>query len=80
MWFWVFFSQANQNAEVKIAKVAVMNMVIWLAIWAPYASVVIIALFWDKHMITPTNSQIPACQAKISSCFNPIVFALSHPK
>ena len=25
-------------------------------------------------------SQIPAFGAKIASCFNPVVFALSHPK
>ena len=72
--------QKDQNAEVKIAKVAVMNMVIWLAIWGPYATIVALGMWGGRNMITPTNSQVPACMAKISSCFNPIVFALSHPR
>jgi len=72
--------QANQNAEVKIAKVAITNIALWVFIWAPYAAVVVVAIFFDKSMITPIGAQIPSMAAKSATCFNPIVFALSHPK
>jgi len=72
--------QANQNAEVKIAKVAITNVFLWVAIWLPYAAIVCIAIFGDKTIITPLGAQIPSMVAKTATCFNPIVFALSHPK
>ena len=30
--------------------------------------------------ITPLMSQVPAFVAKIASCLNPVVYAMSHPK
>lgn len=71
---------AEQSAELKIAKVAVTNVFLWIAIWSPYATVVIIGAFGNRALITPLGSQLPACGAKLASIFNPIIFALSHPK
>ena len=72
--------QAEQSAELKIAKVAVTNVLLWICIWSPYATVVIIGPFGNRDLITPLFSQCPSCAAKLASIFNPIMFALSHPK
>ena len=48
--------------------------------WTPYAMVCLIGCFGNRSVITPLVSQIPAFFAKTASCFNPMVFALSHPK
>jgi len=71
---------AEQSAELKIAKVAVTNVFLWICIWSPYATVVIIGPFGDRTLLTPLSTQIPSCAAKLASIFNPIMFALSHPK
>jgi len=65
---------------LKIAKVAVTNVMLWICIWSPYATVVIIGPFGNRDLITPLFSQCPSCAAKLASIFNPIMFALSHPK
>lgn len=46
----------------------------------PYAFVVMTAAVGGKASITPLLSQIPSFMAKLASCLNPIVYALSHPK
>lgn len=71
---------AEQSAEMKIAKVAVTNVFMWIAIWTPYAGIVMLAVYGDKTKITPLMAQCPSMVAKAATCFNPIVFALSHPK
>ena len=53
---------------------------LWICIWSPYATVVIIGPFGNRDLITPLFSQCPSCAAKLASIFNPIMFALSHPK
>ena len=37
-------------------------------------------VFGAREIVTPIVSQIPSFLAKTASCFNPIVFASSHPK
>ena len=96
------------SAEVKIAKVAITNVLLWVATWTPYATIAMIGVFGNQMLITPLVAQLPsflgnlvsffhpsspciltlpACNpaepsfsAKTSSCLNPIVFAVSHPK
>ncbi len=77
--------RANQNdqgpsAEYKIAKSAVTCVTLWALAWTPYAIVCLMASFGPRHLITPLVSQLPAFFAKFGSCFNPIIFALNHPK
>lgn len=59
---------------------AITNVLLWAGIWTPYAVVAMIGGFGDKSMVTPLVSQLPAFFAKIASCLNPVVFAVSHPK
>ena len=65
---------------MKIAKVAITNVLLWAFIWSPYAIVSMIGTFGDRRLVTPLVSQLPAFFAKSASALNPIVFALSHPK
>ena len=69
-----------ESSEMRIAKVAITNVCLWALIWTPYASVVMIAAFGNRNLITPLVSQLPSFMAKTASCINPIVFAVSHPK
>lgn len=72
--------EEKESAEVRIAKVAITNVMLWVCIWSPYAAVVVIACFGNQAIITPMVSQIPSFVAKSASCLNPIVYAVSHPK
>jgi len=69
-----------QSAEVRIAKVALTNVSLWMICWVPYASVVVQGLFFDQTKITPLVSMLPALLAKSASCYNPITYAINHPK
>jgi r-opsin len=69
-----------QSAEIRIAKVALMNISLWVAMWTPYASIVLQGAVGDQSKITPLVTILPALIAKSASVSNPIVFAISHPK
>ena len=68
------------SAELRVTKVAITNVSIWLMAWTPFVVVCLFALLGRLDLITPLNSQLPACLAKTASCINPLVFAISHPK
>eukprot|EP00095_Tigriopus_kingsejongensis_P007511 maker-scaffold103_size370364-snap-gene-0.19 protein:Tk07511 transcript:maker-scaffold103_size370364-snap-gene-0.19-mRNA-1 annotation:"opsin" len=70
----------GQSAEIRICKVAITNVSLWFLAWTPYAVVFMFPIFGKLHWITPLMSQLPIFFAKTASCFNPVVFALSHPK
>jgi r-opsin len=53
---------------------------LWVCIWSPYAIIVFLAGIGSKSSITPLVSQLPCFFAKLASCLNPIVYAISHPK
>lgn len=76
-------SNADANAtsaEIKIAKVALCNIALWVGMWTPYAAIVLQGLLGDQGSITPLVSILPALIAKSASICNPIVYAISHPK
>ncbi|XP_042222540.1 compound eye opsin BCRH2-like isoform X1 [Homarus americanus] len=70
----------KQSAEVRIAKVAVANVFLWVLTWTPYAYVVMMSLFGDQSKVTPLVSALPGLICKTASVYNPIMFAISHPK
>lgn len=65
---------------MRIAKVAITNVLIWAFAWTPYAVVVLIGCFGNRSLVTPLVCQLPSMFAKTACCFNPLVFAGSHPK
>ncbi|KAK4295836.1 hypothetical protein Pmani_031628 [Petrolisthes manimaculis] len=70
----------KQSAEIRIAKVAVSNVFLWLLTWTPYAAVVLMGLFGDQNKMTPLVSALPGLMCKTASVYNPMMFAISHPK
>lgn len=73
-------NKGADSAEVRIAKIAITNVFIWVMAWTPYAVVAMMGQFGAKHYLTPVSTQLPSFFAKTASCLNPIVFAISHPK
>lgn len=76
--------RANQNsdesAEVKIAKVAITNILLWIVTWWPYAFVVMIGIAGRYELLTPLVAGLPSLLIKVTSSLNPLVFAIAHPK
>jgi len=69
-----------ESAEIRIAKVAMLNISLWVCMWTPYAAICIVGAVGDQEIITPLVTIMPALIAKSASCANPIIFAISHPK
>ena len=65
----------EDSAEVKIAKVAITNVLLWICIWTPYAAISALPALGLGHHVTPLISQIPSfmgnCQTdrEIPGCF-----------
>nr|BAG80982.1 opsin [Triops longicaudatus] len=73
-------SAEDTSAEFRIAKIAMINVCLWLWAWSPFTIVSFIGIFGNQAIITPYLSSLPVILAKTSSVYNPIVYALSHPK
>ncbi|XP_050427653.1 opsin, ultraviolet-sensitive-like isoform X2 [Adelges cooleyi] len=69
-----------QSAEVRIAKAAITICFLFVAAWTPYAVVALIGAFGDRSLLTPGVTMIPATFCKTVACFDPYVYAISHPK
>ena len=72
--------QNAQSAEMRIAKVAMLNISLWVIMWTPYAAICLQGIYGNQDKITPLVTVLPAIIAKASSISNPIIYAISHPK
>ncbi|GAU98082.1 hypothetical protein RvY_09276-2 [Ramazzottius varieornatus] len=72
--------EAKQRKEIQTAKIAVVITALWLFSWTPYATVALIGIGTDGTLLTPVVSQIPALFCKFAAVYNPIVYAVSHPR
>jgi len=70
----------GESAEMRVAKVAIFNVSIWILCWTPYCLVNAQGLFFYQSVITPLVSMLPALLAKSCSTYNPMVYALGHPR
>lgn len=70
----------GESAEMRVAKAAVINVTIWMLCWTPYCAIVVQGMWFDQKPITPLVSMIPALLCKTCACYNPMVYALSHPR
>jgi len=70
----------EESAEMRVAKAAVMNVTIWMLCWTPYCAIVVQGMWFDQSPITPIVTMIPALLAKTCACYNPMVYALAHPR
>nr|QKY89066.1 Rhabdomeric opsin [Chaetopleura apiculata] len=70
----------DQRTELKTAKIAFYTITLFLLSWTPYAVIALIGEFGPAEYVTPYAASIPVIFAKTSAMYNPIVYALSHPK
>ena len=72
----------DRAVEMQMAKVAAMTIGFFLASWLPYASIAAMGMLYphEAMMISPMWSEVPVMLAKTSGMWNPIIYAISHPK
>lgn len=72
--------EGAESVELRIAKACFTIFFLYVCAWTPYAIVALIGAFGDKMLLTPIATMIPAVCAKIVSCIDPYVYAISHPR
>ncbi|XP_020481825.2 melanopsin-A [Labrus bergylta] len=66
--------------EWKMAKIALIVILLYVISWSPYSSVALTAFAGYSDMLTPYMNSVPAVIAKASAIHNPIIYAITHPK
>jgi len=67
------------SAECRLAKVAMVTVSLWFIAWTPYA-VTNAAGMVNKSWISPLFTIWGSLFAKANAVYNPIIYAISHPK
>ncbi|KAF6206346.1 hypothetical protein GE061_017578 [Apolygus lucorum] len=70
---------ANASAEGKLAKVALTTISLWFMAWTPYLVINYAGIF-ETATISPLFTIWGSLFAKANAVYNPIVYAISHPK
>ncbi|XP_064084705.1 rhodopsin-like [Macrobrachium nipponense] len=65
--------------ECRLAKVALTTVSLWFIAWTPYCIINVAGMHY-KSIVTPLFSIWGSVFAKANSVYNPIVYAISHPK
>ncbi|XP_023230010.1 opsin-3-like [Centruroides sculpturatus] len=68
------------STEIRLAKIAFGLISLWFVAWTPYAIVALIGAFFDRKLLTPLSSMIPALFCKSASVVDPFIYGLTHPK
>ncbi|XP_077351579.1 melanopsin-A-like isoform X2 [Festucalex cinctus] len=66
--------------EWKMAKIALIVILLYVVSWSPYSTVALTAFAGYADMLTPYMNSVPAVIAKASAIHNPIIYAITHPK
>jgi len=69
----------KKSNDCKLAKIALMTVSLWFMAWTPYF-VINMAGFNYPSIVTPLFSIWGSVFAKANTIYNPIVYAISHPK
>lgn len=67
------------SAECRLAKVALTTVSLWFIAWTPYLVINFAGMNY-KSVISPIFTIWGALFAKCNAVYNPIVYAISHPK
>ncbi|XP_062331318.1 opsin 4b [Osmerus eperlanus] len=70
----------KMNSEWKMARIALIVILLYVISWAPYSCVALTAFSGYADMLTPYMNSVPAVIAKASAIHNPIIYAITHPK
>ncbi|GFY50624.1 ocellar opsin [Trichonephila inaurata madagascariensis] len=57
-----------------------MTVILWFIAWTPYLMLALGGVLTDRKYVTPLTTIWGSVFAKASSCYNPIVYGISHPK
>ena len=68
----------EDSAEVKIAKVAITNVLLWICIWTPYAAISAFPALGAGEYVTPLVSQIPSFMGKLSQLQHQLLTMQCH--
>ncbi|XP_046710812.1 opsin 4b isoform X1 [Silurus meridionalis] len=68
------------KSEWKMAKVALIVILLYVISWSPYSCVALMAFAGYADLLTPYMNSVPAVIAKASAIHNPIIYAITHPK
>ncbi|XP_076066045.1 rhodopsin-like [Oratosquilla oratoria] len=66
--------------EVQLARVVFTSVFFWVVAWTPYAVISIFGVLAWTSFLTPFTTMLPALFAKASAVYNPVIYAVSHPK
>lgn len=72
-------TQQTMHAQRKTIRMSVVMVLAYLIAWTPYAVVSLYSSFIASD-ITPLLSVMPAFFAKLSSCYNPIIYFFMYSK
>ncbi|KAG5445385.1 rhodopsin [Clonorchis sinensis] len=70
----------DKKADVEAAKTSIILVSLYLLAWTPYAVVCLMVLLGKMDDLSPIGSELPVLFAKTSAVYNPIVYAIRHPK
>ena len=70
----------QQKQEIQIAKVVAINVTMFIITWLPYVTVAMCGIAGHDSLVTPYTTEIPVMLAKASGAWNPLIYALSHPR
>lgn len=73
-------SDKERRQDIQLAKIAAGTITLFLLSWGPYGIFAVAGIHGFKHLVTPYTMQVPVMFAKSSAIWNPIIYALSHPK
>jgi 7 transmembrane receptor (rhodopsin family) len=71
--------QYQMTAEIRTAKVAIMNITMWLISWTPYVMFRLIGTWGNQSGITPLPSMLQSLLSKTSCAYNPVIYCFTHP-
>lgn len=69
-----------RQQEIALAKVAAGTITLFLISWWPYAFIAESGVWGYYDNVTPTAAMVPIMACKASAMWNPIIYALSHPR
>lgn len=75
-------NEKDRQVEMQMTKLAATTIFLFLASWAPYSIITAVGMLYphEAKMVSPVWSVVPLMMAKTSGIWNPIVYAISHPK
>lgn len=72
--------QKKTRAEFRLAKIALITVSLWFTAWTPYLIIAWYGILGSGEKLTPLTAIWGSVFAKTSACYNPLVYAISHPR